>query len=199
MSFRGHFFYRNDKIFHKFRIYLKQYIVFIRIKGKRKGCVLMRKQLMYQIPRKGLTVWRLYGVFNTLVIAVLMGIVCFLTVYFEWSSFIVYIAVAFVLIVGFTFIWLFPNIRWDHWRYEVREHEIEIQHGLFIVKRTLIPMVRVQHVDTSQGPILKKYDLANISISTAATTHIIPMLVTNDADSLRSRISILARVAEDDV
>ena len=159
----------------------------------------MRNSLMYQIPRKGLTVWRLYGVFNTLAIAVLVAIVCFLTYYFEWPSFIVYIAIALILIVGFTFIWLFPNIRWDHWRYEVREHEIEIQYGLFIVKRTLIPMVRVQHVDTSQGPILKKYDLANISISTAATTHIIPMLVTSDADSLRSRISILARVAEDDV
>lgn len=159
----------------------------------------MRNQLMYQIPRKGLTVWRLYGLFNTLVIALLMGVACFLTYFFEWPSFIYYIAIALVVIVGLTSIWLFPNIRWDHWRYEVREHEIEIQSGLFIVKRTLIPMVRVQHVDTSQGPILKKYDLSNISISTAATTHIIPMLVTNDADNLRSRISILARVAEDDV
>ncbi|MFC7685933.1 PH domain-containing protein [Ureibacillus sp. GCM10028918] len=159
----------------------------------------MREQLMYQIPRKGLTVWRLYGIFNTLVAAILMGVVCFLTFYFEWPSFIFYIAIALILVVAITTIWLFPNIRWNHWRYEVREHEIEIQSGLFIIKRTLIPMVRVQHVDTSQGPILKKHDLANISISTAATTHIIPMLVTNDADSLRSRISILARVAEDDV
>jgi len=154
---------------------------------------------MFQIPGKGLTVWRLYGLFNTLVVAILMGVAGFLTVFFEWPSFIYYIAIAVVIIVGLTSIWLFPKIRWNHWRYEVREHEIEIQSGLFIVKRTLIPMVRVQHVDTTQGPILKKYDLSNISISTAATTHIIPMLETNDADSLRSRISILARVAEDDV
>ncbi len=154
---------------------------------------------MHQIPRKGLTVWRLYGVFNTFVVVILMGVASFLTYYFEWPSFIYYIAFVLLLIVALTSIWLFPKIRWDHWRYEVREHEIEIQSGLFIVKRTLIPMVRVQHVDTSQGPILKKYDLANISISTAATTHVIPMLVTNDADSLRARISILARVAEDDV
>ena len=160
---------------------------------------IVRNQLMYQIPRKGLTVWRLYGLFNTALSAILMGAVIFLTYYFEWPSFIYYIAVAVVVVVALTSIWLFPSIRWDHWRYEVREHEIEIQSGLFIVERTLIPMVRVQHVDTSQGPILKKYDLANISISTAATTHVIPMLITSDADSLRARISILARVAEDDV
>jgi membrane protein YdbS with pleckstrin-like domain len=154
---------------------------------------------MFQIPRKGLTVWRLYGFFNTLVVAIVAGVASFLTFHFEWPSFIYYIAIILVLIVALTSIWLFPNIRWDHWRYEVREHEIEIQSGLFIVKRTLIPMVRVQHVDTSQGPILKRYNLANISISTAATTHIIPMLITNDADNLRARISILARVAEEDV
>ena len=32
-------------------------------------------------------------------------------------------------------------------------------------------MVRVQHVDTEQGPILRKYDLSSITISTAATSH----------------------------
>ncbi len=154
---------------------------------------------MFQIPRKGLTVWRLYGFITTLIVVVLMGILSFLVHQFDWPSFIFYIAIALGLIVAITSIWLFPKIRWDHWRYEVREHEIEIQSGLFIVTTTLIPMVRVQHVDTSQGPILKKYDLSNISISTAATTHIIPMLITQDADNLRARISELARVAEDDV
>lgn len=162
------------------------------------GCF-MRNQLMFQIPKKGLTVWRLYGLFNTLFMAVLAAVASFLTYKFEWLPIIYYIAVAVVIIVAITSVWLFPKIRWDHWRYEVREHEIEIQSGLFVVKRTLIPMVRVQHVDTVQGPILKKYDLANISISTAATTHIIPMLITKEADDLRGRISILARVAEDDV
>lgn len=154
---------------------------------------------MYQIPKKGLTVWRLYGVFKTLFIVLLVAVCIFLTVFFDWPIFMEYIAVAIGIITAVTSIWLFPKIRWEHWRYEVREHEIEIQSGLFIVTTTLIPMVRVQHVDTSQGPILKKYDLANISISTAATTHIIPMLITSEADNLRARISELARVAEDDV
>lgn len=158
-----------------------------------------RREPEFKIPRKGLTVWRLYGLFNTIIIFIIACVVSFLVYKFDGPTLIYFIAVALVLIVGLITIWLFPNIRWNHWRYEVREHEIEIQSGLFIVKRTLIPMVRVQHVDTSQGPILKKYDLANISISTAATTHVIPMLITSEADGLRARISELARVAEDDV
>lgn len=166
---------------------------------REKRCFDMREEPIYQIPKKGLTVWRLYGLFNTLTVFMLEIILVVLTVIFEWPKVISFIGLIIVVIVGIVSIWIFPNIRWNIWRYDVREHEIEIQNGLFIVKRTLIPMVRVQHVDTSQGPVLKKYNLSNISISTAATTHIIPMLVTEEADRLRARISQLARVAEDDV
>lgn len=161
--------------------------------------VKIREQPTYQLPLKARTVWRLYGILQTIVLAVLAAIFAFATYYFEWTLIIYGILAAFVLVFAAFIIVIFPNIRWRIWRYEVREQEIEIQSGLFIVKRTLIPMVRVQHVDTGQGPILKKYDLANMSISTAATTHIIPMLVTAEADALRAKISELARVAEEDV
>ncbi|MEK4230964.1 PH domain-containing protein [Solibacillus sp. FSL H8-0538] len=159
----------------------------------------MRAQPIYQIPPKARTVWRLYGVFQTIILAIIAGVVIFLTYKFEWPEYISFIASVLVLVVGILMVIVFPNVRWKVWRYEVREQEIEIQSGLFVVTRTLIPMVRVQHVDTEQGPILKKYDLANISISSAATVHTIPMLLTADADQLRTKISELARVAEEDV
>lgn len=154
----------------------------------------------YQIPKKGLTVWRLYGILETIAVAIVACIASYiLIIKFNFPVFSYYIAAIIVVIAGVLLIGVFPSIRWKIWRYEVRDQEIEIQSGLFIVTRTLIPMVRVQHVDTGQGPILKRYDLANISISSAATTHTIPMLVTKDADVLRAKISELARVAEDDV
>ena len=37
-------------------------------------------------------------------------------------------------------------------------------------------MIRVQHVDTVQGPILRKYQLASVIVNTAATAHEIPAL-----------------------
>lgn len=90
-------------------------------------------------------------------------------------------------------------MKWKRWRYEVREKEIEIQSGLFIIKRTLVPMIRVQHVETNQGPLLRKYQLASVEISTAATTHEIPALELPEADELRFYISKMASVEEDDV
>ncbi|QDQ01096.1 PH domain-containing protein [Lysinibacillus fusiformis] len=159
----------------------------------------MRAEPIHQISRKGLTVWRLYGVIQTVLLVIVAAFVCYGTYYFEWPPFIYSIAGVVVLLSAILSVYLFPKIRWERWRYEVREHEIEVQHGLFVVKRTLIPMVRVQHVDTTQGPILKRYNLGNISISTAATVHTIPALIMDEADGLRARISELARVAEDDV
>jgi hypothetical protein len=46
---------------------------------------------------------------------------------------------------------------------------------------------------------MRNYDVASVSISTAATRHIIPALSEEDASELRDRISELARVDEDDV
>ncbi|WP_088006163.1 PH domain-containing protein [Indiicoccus explosivorum] len=159
----------------------------------------MENQPKNHISRKGLTVWRLYGVIQTAVLTLLAAGGGTAVFFLDGPSWLYAVLAAVPLLYGFFAIYLFPKIRWERWRYEVREQEIELQHGLFIVKRTLVPMVRVQHVDTQQGPILRKYGLAAISISTAATVHTVPALVNGEADELRQRISVLARVAEDDV
>ncbi|MEK4487437.1 PH domain-containing protein [Psychrobacillus sp. FSL H8-0484] len=159
----------------------------------------MRTEPMNRISEKGLRVWRIYGSLQTL-IALLLGIGVGAINFFIDNYMWIYIVDGLVvLLIGYLLIFLFPKVRWTRWKYEVRDQEIELQHGLFVVRRTLVPMVRVQHVDTEQGPILRKYDLASITISTAATSHTIPALVTAEADELRGRISVLARVAEDDV
>lgn len=111
----------------------------------------------------------------------------------------VLLAVIVCLIITYLFVFLLPELRWRRWRYEVFEQEIYVQHGILIMSRTLVPMIRVQHVDTVQGPILKRFKLASVTISTAATTHEIPALKEVDASELRDRISALARVDEDDV
>ena len=159
----------------------------------------MRAQLTNKIPDKGKTVWRIYGLLQSLVVLLLAvggGVV---TYFLEGPKWIYAVLTAVWIIFFVLWVIVFPNIRHNIWRYEVREKEIEIQSGLFVVQNTLIPMVRVQHVDTAQGPILKRYNLADISISSAATTHTIPFLLVEDADALRSKISELARVAEEDV
>lgn len=152
-----------------------------------------------RISERGLTVWRISGAIQSVFVLLLAGGAVGFTIAFDWPNWVIAAALAFFVLHTYLFIMLIPTLRWKRWRYEVRENEIELQHGIFIIKRTLIPMIRVQHVDTLQGPILRKYELATVAVSTAATVHEIPALDVTEAEELRYFISKLARVADEDV
>jgi uncharacterized protein len=152
-----------------------------------------------RISDKALSVWRITGAITSVIIVILAGGVIWLSNVFSWPIWVVLSAVAVIILHVYLYVYLFPLLRWKRWRYEVREQEIELQQGVFVVKRTLVPMIRVQHVDTRQGPLLKKYGLATVDVSTAATVHEIPALPVEEAEELRQFISRLARVADEDV
>ncbi len=159
----------------------------------------MRQQPKNNIAKNAVKAWRITASIYIVVLWLLIIGGAVLTFIFDLPYIYSGISAILGLIAIFLFIYLIPKLRYRRWRYEIFEQEIYIQHGILIVTRTIIPMIRVQHVDTEQGPILKMYKLATVSISTAATTHQIPALNEEDASSLRDRISTLAMVDEDDV
>ena len=152
-----------------------------------------------RLSKKALKVWRISAVIKVVIEWSITSVVVLLLDIFNGPDWISITLIILGVIFTFLHIFLFPTLRWKRWRYEVRAEEIELQEGFFIRSRTLIPMVRVQHVDTVQGPILRKYKLASIIVHTAATAHEIPALEETEAEELRFSISKLARVAEDDV
>lgn len=152
-----------------------------------------------RISDKALSVWRITGAFYSVIVAIMAGGVISLSSIFSWPIWIPIAGIAVAILHVYLYVYLFPMLRWKRWRYEVREQEIELQQGVFVVKRTLVPMIRVQHVDTRQGPLLKRYGLATVDVSTAATVHEIPALPMEEAEELRLFISRLARVADEDV
>jgi len=97
------------------------------------------------------------------------------------------------------FVVIVPQVRYMTWRYEVTDDEVDIYKGVIVHTRVIIPLVRVQHVNTSQGPILRAFGLASVSIATAAGAHEISGLSEEEADRLRDRVAALARVAQEDV
>lgn len=98
------------------------------------------------------------------------------------------------LIVGAV---LVPELRWRRWRWDVSPEAIDIRHGTLTVRRTLIPMPRVQHVDTTSDILEQQLGLATVEVHTAAGSHKIPLLSTWDAGVLRDRIAELARTADE--
>jgi membrane protein YdbS with pleckstrin-like domain len=88
---------------------------------------------------------------------------------------------------------LIPRLRWSRWRWDVRDEGIDIQHGTITVRRTLVPWVRVQHVDTRRGVFEQSFGLSTVVVHTAAGGHTIPLLPEREAEALRERIAGLAR------
>ena len=160
----------------------------------------MRKEPSERIAKQAINAWQI-SAHLVAIIAALVTIGVFVASYFldfipDWVG---WVLAAITVLEWVITAFLIPKLRWRRWRYQIYEQEIYIQHGIIIVTRTVIPMIRVQHVDTQQGPILKKYGLSNLEISTAATTHEIPALLEEQAADLRDQISELARVEQDDV
>ena len=87
----------------------------------------------------------------------------------------------------------FPLLRWRSWRYEVRDEELDLLRGAVVVTRTLIPMTRVQHVDTTRTVIGDLFDLRSVAVHTAAGSNDIPALRPGEAAAIRDRIALLAR------
>jgi uncharacterized protein len=90
-----------------------------------------------------------------------------------------------------------PELRWSRWRYEVRDEEIDLRHGTLTITRTLIPMLRVQHVDTTRGPLDQLLGLATVVVHTAAGRTTIPALDDEYAGRLRDQIARLARTSDE--
>jgi membrane protein YdbS with pleckstrin-like domain len=90
-----------------------------------------------------------------------------------------------------------PVLLWRRWRYEIRDREVDLMRGFVSVTRTLVPMARVQHVDTRQGPLQRRYGLSTVVFYTAAGANEIPQLATATAAEVRDRIAELTQEADE--
>lgn len=101
------------------------------------------------------------------------------------------------IVVAVVVVVVAPALRWRRWRYEIRDDEIDLRHGTFTVRRTLVPIRRVQHVDTEVGPIQGSFGLATVKFHTAAGATEIPALDQLEAERVRTRVAELARTRDD--
>lgn len=158
----------------------------------------MRFEPGERIDLRIMRVWKISGFLE----AVILGTVGFVIVAllfkkFNWPQWVPVLPVAAALLYGGLEVAVLPRLRWERWRYRISTEEIYLQRGVWFIKRTLIPMTRIQHVDTAQGILMRRYGLAVVNVSTAAGTHQIPALSEEAADELRDRIASLARVSDD--
>jgi len=87
------------------------------------------------------------------------------------------------------------------WRFEVREDDLYLERGVLTRVNTVVPFVRVQHVDTQRGPVERAAGLSSVVVYTAGSRGAdvtIPGLTPDRADALQERLRRLAIESEGD-
>ena len=143
------------------------------------------------------TAWRVQNAVSGVVMLLIGAAASSALTLFEIAPGIGALPIGAALLLAVAWLTLVPAVRYRRWRWEVTADELRLQRGIFIIERTVVPMVRVQHVDTTQGPILSAFGLSEVRVWTAAGVHTIPALADEQAADLRDRIAMLARVTDD--
>jgi membrane protein YdbS with pleckstrin-like domain len=104
------------------------------------------------------------------------------------------------LLTGLTAVFFFslalfwPQLRYRYWRWGLESDRVLIQKGVVWRSRSLIPRVRIQHVDTHSSPLQRWLGLNSLVIYTAGTRGAdaeIPGLVADEAERLRDELARL--------
>lgn len=159
----------------------------------------MQQSPQHPLDPLAIRVWTISQILINLLLFLLVIGLYIVVDWLDWPTWLTPLSLI-VAVFYIPFVFLVPKLRWKYFRYEVSTKEIYIQSGFLFISKTLIPMVRVQHVNTRQGPLLRRYGLSELEIHTAGGgSFLIPVLNVEEADELRNRIgSWVRKVAEDE-
>lgn len=94
---------------------------------------------------------------------------------------------------------LWPPARYRSWGFAVRQHDVIIRCGVLRRTESIVPHARIQHVDTTHGPLERAFGLASVVLFTAGTVGaalVIPGIPAAEADELRDRLAALGRFGD---
>ncbi|WP_408958675.1 PH domain-containing protein [Natrinema sp. 74] len=85
--------------------------------------------------------------------------------------------------------------RYGVWRFALRDDDLYIKRGVFTRVRTVVPYVRVQHVDSRRSPLERTVGLSTVVVYTAGSRSsdvAIPGLTPTRAEDLQESLRRLA-------
>lgn len=127
--------------------------------------------LYNKLDKRILVSWRIVRLIIILIIGTILAaatVILYRQWFFEPYIFYAYILDGIILAYMLIALFLFPAIEYRQWGYIISDDRIEIKHGIFFVRNIVIPIVRIQHITISQGPINRKLGISIINIHTAS-------------------------------
>ena len=89
-------------------------------------------------------------------------------------------------------IFIYQGAAFRHFSYTMNDFGLYINRGVFWRRKIIVPRNRVQHTDVVQGPLERRYELAELIVHTAGTRNAsvkLPGILHTDAEKLRESLS----------
>lgn len=118
--------------------------------------------------------------------------------WYEWIGTILYILGGLCVLYSIFVIIFQPIYLQRTWRYRIDSQFVQLKHGKWKEKHTLIPMEKVEYVRSEQGPIMRLYKLYTIEIGTTTSNHVIPAIPHEEAIKLKAQIATFAKIQDQD-
>ena len=153
--------------------------------------VVVNTDTFRQLDPRIITIWRMATVFRTLLwIPVIFAAIAIAPVALP----IVTIGVFILAGAGISMRFVTPA-RYRAWAFRVGDADVRLRHGVLWRTESVVPHFRIQHVDTTHGPLERWRGLASVVIYTAGSVGgalTIPGLAVSDAEALRDRLAALS-------
>lgn len=150
-----------------------------------------------KISKKAINVWRVTDFLQNLIGLIIIGSLLFSFHYFDWVTWVgilLYIFLGILIIIMIYELTIRPILLQKTWRYDIDENYIQLKYGFINKHSLIIPMSRVEYVNTNQGPILRYYNLSVLTIGTITSANQIPAIPVAEAEEIRDLIIYLAEL-----
>ncbi len=88
----------------------------------------------------------------------------------DWLGLSLFFGLFILLLVGYvTGYFVVCDRRARRLKYQVREHDFNVQMGVMVWKQLSVSFNRIQHLEVTQGPIERAFGLATLSVYSAGT------------------------------
>lgn len=141
----------------------------------------------YRLDRAAVRSWRMSrGILLAILIFISAAVILSDQIFdfFPTKKFILYLVLGLICLAQLINCIVFPKIEYRQWKYIITDDKIEYYHGIFFVTRVVIPIIRIQNIEMSRGPINRKLGLANMKVFIASGFFEIPCLKDEVAEEI---------------
>jgi uncharacterized protein len=117
-----------------------------------------------------------------------------------WWTGLLWLGVVVLAVAPVPGLTLAPRIRYDVHRWEVTDIAVHVRYGWLSRTDEIVPLSRVQTVDSTQGPLMRAFGLSTVTVQTASSAGTVAISCLDEAvaqEVVARLVAITAATPED--